>query len=221
MAIDVFIVGSDYLTTDNSFSQSVDWDQFREGEHTLRVELIDGRGNIANDSTLINIGEEQIDVKIINPKAKTYMQSSAIPIKYTPGDMGLTAKIDGVIVENNTKLEAIDYSLGEHIFTIEKDGKVLASRIFKVDTNLKDMEKITQLLYKDRHIKKNTVRLSILSFLKSAQFLDKIGWIGFRNYRLRTLESYIIYENQRTKPTIDDYARDVLVGDIEWIILNK
>ena len=64
---DVFIADTDIESADNSFSKSIDWDQFKEGEHTLKAEFIDIGGNATNDSMMINIGAEQ-NVEIISPQ---------------------------------------------------------------------------------------------------------------------------------------------------------
>ena len=114
----------------------------------------------------------------------------------------------------------IDYSLGEHTFTIEKDNEILASRIFAIDTNLKDMEKVATLLYQQGHINNRGVYLAVLLHIKGAQLYEKLGWIGSRNRILKHLITYVLIQGKGKNARIDAYGRKVLVGGIERIISN-
>ncbi|OGD62114.1 hypothetical protein A2215_01970 [Candidatus Berkelbacteria bacterium RIFOXYA2_FULL_43_10] len=213
---DVFIEDADINLLDDTISKSIDWDQFREGEHTLRVELIDGRGNVTNDSILVNIGEEQ-NVEIISPEEGIYMHSETIPIQFAPEDSTLVAKLDGVEVANNSSIKLLDYTLGEHTLTVEKESTVLAERKFSISTNLDDLKKTTTILYNENHITNKGIYLSILLHIQTAKFFEDIGWIKLRDRMLENLQHFIIVQSKGKFPKIDEYARNVLVGEIEWI----
>ena len=125
------------------------------------------------------------------------------------------------MAQNNTSITALDYSLGEHTFTVEKDGEILASRTFKIDTSLKDMEKIATLLYQRGHITNKGVYLSVLFHTKVAQLYEKLGWIGSRNRMLKSLITYVLIQSKGKNAKIDGYGREVLMGDIKWLILSR
>jgi hypothetical protein len=215
---DVYIEDANTNLLDDTFSKSIDWDQFKEGEHTLKTELIDIKGNIVSDSMLVNIGEEAIDVTIVSPQEKTYMHSETIPLQFTPEDPNLVAKLDGVEIVNNSSVTALDYSLGAHTLTVEKDGEILASRTFEIDTSLKDLEKVATMLYQQGHISNKGVYTAILFHLKAAQLFEKLGWRGSRNRMLKDLVHYVLIQSKGKNAKIDKYARDILVREIDYLI---
>jgi hypothetical protein len=217
---DIFISDADALSTDNFFTKSIDWDQFKEGEHTLKVELVDAKGNIALDSAQINIGEEQ-NVEILSPQEETYMQSETIQFKYMPEDQSLTAKLDGIGIANNSNIKLLDYTLGEHTLTVEKEGKVVAERKFSISTNLNDMEKVTTVLFNENHITNKGIYFSILLHIKVAKIFESFGWIKSRDRILGSLEHYVAIQSKGKKPKIDEYARKILISDIEYLLLRQ
>ena len=215
---DIFLADADF--TDGTYQKEIDFGQFKEGKHSLKVILTDIKDNIVETTTTINVGDE-LKVSIVSPQNKTYLRSKSILFQYqtTPANVdGVVAKIDGIEIANNTTKNAYELALGQHTYTVEKNGKVYAEMNFIISTNLADQIKLTEAMYKTGHIKNRGITTAIQVRLALAQLLDRLGMKNLRDLVIQQTIKFIDQQNKQKKSLIDDYARELLVTDLNHLL---
>lgn len=211
---------SDADLTNGTYQKEIDFSQFKEGKHVLKAVLTDIKDNIAETAITINVGDE-LKVSIISPQNKTYLHAGSILFKYqtTPANAsGVVTKIDGKEIANNTTKNAYDFTLGQHKFTVEKNGKVYAETNFTISTSLADQIKLTEIMFKTGHIKNRGVTTAIQVQLILAQLFEKLKMKNLRNLTIQQTIKYINQQNKQKKPLIDNYAKTLLVNDLIYLL---
>lgn len=214
----IYITDTDF--SNGTFQKEIDFNQFKEGNHTLKVELIDVKGNTAESVRTINIGDE-LKVEIISPQNKTYFHSESILFQYqsTPVNAdGVTAKIDGIEIANNITKNAYEFSLGQHKYSVEKNSKVYAETNFSISTNLVDQIKLTGIMYMTGHVKSRSISMTIQVRLVLAQLFEKLKMRNLRNIVIQDTIKFINQQNTQKEPLIDDFARNLLENDLKYIL---
>lgn len=218
---DVYITDADFAS--GIFQKEIDFGQFEEGQHRLKVVLRDKKDNTAEVAETINIGEE-LKATIISPQEKTYMHSGAIKFQFqtTPADAaGVVSKLDGKEITNNSIVNAFDLALGKHKFTVEKNGKIYAERNFEISTNLLDQIVLVNKLYKLGHIKNAGIATSIQVHLLTAKVFELLHMTKLRNQFIQKAIDFINQQNKQKKPLVDSYAKNILVDDLNCLLKSQ
>ena len=214
---DIYITDTEF--TSGNFQKEIDFSQFKEGKHILKTVLIDDKNNVVESRVTINAGDE-LKVNIVSPQNKTYLHSESIMFQYQtiPANAeGVVAKIDGVEIANNATKYAYDLSLGQHKYSVEKNGKVYAELNFSISTSLADQIKLTDIMYKTGHIKNRGITTAIQVRLALAQLFEWLSMENLQNLTIQQTIKFIDQQNKQKKPLIDDYARAILVGDLIYL----
>lgn len=120
-------------------------------------------------------------------------------------------------INNNTTKNSFDLALGNHKYTVERDGKIYAERNFSISTNLADQRKPVDELYQLGHIKSYSVVLSIKTQLLLAEIAEQFKLFKLRNLLIQSTINFIMQQNRQTKPLIDNYASEIFVADLIYI----
>lgn len=215
---DIYIADADFA--DGVFQKEIDFSQFKEGQHQLKIVLKDSKDNTAETARTINVGEE-LKVNIVSPQEKTYMHSELIKFQYQSVPAyaeGVTAKLDGKEIANNSMLNAFDLALGEHKLTVKKNGKIYAERNLTISTNLIDQIRLTQILYQTGHIKNNGIKTSIQAHLLTAEIFELLHMTKMRNQFIQKAIDFINKQNKQKKPLIDNHGKEILIADLNYLL---
>ena len=211
---DIYLADADLAN--GTYQKEIDFSQFKEGKHLFKVALADTKDNIAEATTTINVGEE-LKVSIVSPQNKTYLHSESILFQYQtiPANVdGAVAKLDGNEIVNNAIKNAYDIILGQHKYSVEKNGKVYAEMSFTISTNLTDQIKLTDIMYKTGHIKNRDITTAIQVRLTLALIFERLGMKNMRDLIIQQTIKFIDQQNSQKRPSIDDYARYLLINDL-------
>lgn len=201
-----------------NYQQTIDWSQFVDGNHNLKVTLTDQRGNQASIERSITLG---VKAEITSPQEKTYLHAETIPIEFESDPENMTAKIDGNAISNHSQVDAYTLSLGQHTFTVEYDGKMIAQRQFTVNTTISDLINLVSKFYSEGRFKNQGMRDSIIEKLTATQVSESLDQINQRNKLLSQLIGFIIQKNTTKNPLIDDVSAGVLKRDLGYLLVLK
>jgi hypothetical protein len=212
---DVYIEEAEFA--DNVFIKNVDWNEFMEGEHILKVELVDEAGNIAITEVEINIGEI-ITATIISPENRDYFRGEQIPINVAVvPQSNIEIYIDGNLVNNNSTIDLLDYSLGEHKLDVYYKGEAISSVTFSVITNYQDTIAVIKRLEKDGAFKNHGIPTAIIAQLRVAELARMFSAYKAENIIIRNLQQYIKQQSGGSKPKINVKAKNLLAEHIDYL----
>jgi len=183
----------------------------------LKVEFIDANDNRAEEIINISIGQ-LVTAKIISPNYRAYYRSefTKLNVSVNPPKSDIEIFIDNKKAKNLSKINLINYSLGEHTVRVLFKGKEIAKSTFTVTTDLNDLSKTVNKLYLSREINYYCLYRNILLRIKTAQTFYRFKLTAMGN---RTLDSLISLINSRSKgrrPQISEYAKNIIFEAIEF-----
>ena len=217
---DIYLSDADFSS--GAFQKEIDFSQFKEDKHSLKVVLTDIKDNITETTIAINVGDE-LKIDIISPLDITYLHSETILFQYqtipaNPSD--IVAKIDGNEIANNTSIDAFQLPLGSHRFSVEKNGRVYAETNFTISTNLMDQTKLVEKMYSLGHIKNFGITTAIQAHLITAQLFEKLETVAMRDRMIRQTIKFINQQNKQKRPLIDEYTKEIIIGDLNYLLNN-
>lgn len=217
---DLYIEKIDLAPESTDYSKEIDWNQFKPGEYELKVEFVDIKNNTAETVTTITVGQNA-SAEIISPENRQYFQSEKINLNVVlnPADLQAEILIDNQPIANNSKINLIDYSLGEHLVTVAcgGKGKEIARTTFTVTTDFDDLQKVVSDLYFSGEISYVGLYRSILSYLRAAKLYYQSGVIISGDRMLNNIVSSINLRSKATKPQISGYAKNIIFNAIAYI----
>jgi hypothetical protein len=175
--------------------------------------LADNRGHIAEAKRNINIGEN-IKVDILSLFQDKYFESDKIMFAYRSSKDNLIGKIDGKTVTNNSTRYGYELGLGQHLFALEYNSKVIIERKFSVITSISDLQKVVNLLYSRGHFNNRNAYISIKTQLSIAAKIGNSTKIYSRNLLLVTIMKLNI---QYKKRPIDNFAYNIILGSLRTL----
>lgn len=219
---EVYIDKVDINATDLTYSKLIDWNQFREGAHKLKLELRDMRGNGAAAETDITIGQN-VTVSIVSPQNKSYLRGRllSITITTTPPNAYVKIYLDSTEIANNTSLDLINYVLGRHIIEVKFKDKIIASTTFAITTSYADTIKIVKRFEGEGRFKNNGIPTAIMAQLRVAELAGKFGLKRIEKIALQSLILFINQQAESKKPKIDGWTKTKLIEQIYYLRDNN
>lgn len=202
---------------DGQFSNTIDWEQYIDGEHALKVEMIDIAGNIAIAETTVRIGDN-ISATIVSPSNNDYLRGTLIPlqIEVIP-EAEIEIYIDGDLLEYVTEIDLLNYSLGDHIIEVKYKGEGIANTNFNIITSYQDTINIVRRLEKEGGFTNHGVPTAIVVQLRTAQMASILGYSRIEQILLRNLERFIEQQSKGKKPKIIEKSKKVLIENITYL----
>ncbi len=197
-----------------------------EGKHLIEVYCVDNLGFSIADSGYINVTDTPPVVKIISPKAGTYLHPEKIKIDFTakdvfPGLMSVEALLDGQPVKDGQKIDLLDLALGEHVLVVtatDKVGNQTTEQVtFMVDATIKSLKSTVSRLYAEKMITKSAVKKSLDMILGHAEMFQKMGKTDLA---IEALHVFIGEVDKYTDKGIKPEAAKLLITDAEWVIAH-
>lgn len=218
---DVFIDNADADLTDSAFNKSINWSEFKEGQHKLKLDLRDQAGNSTSTELDISIGQN-VTASIVSPENKSYLQNQIISLRVdpTPSNASISISLDGKTIGDNTNLDLTRYSLGKHIILVKFNDKLIASSEFTTITNYSDTKNTVMRLYREGHIKNPGIANSIMAQLNIVERFSNSKCPFLRKLPLGSLMSFIIQQSIGPKAKINGYARAILFSNVNYLMHN-
>jgi hypothetical protein len=76
-------------------------------------------------------------------------------------------------------------------------------------------------MYITGHIKNRGITTAIQVRLVLAQLFENLGMKNLRNLTIQQTIKFIDQQNKQKKPLIDDYAKEIMIGDLNYLISLK
>ena len=216
---DVFITNAEINQANKSFTKLVNWSEFKEGNHKLKILLNDKNNNRVSAEVDVNI-DQAATAQILSPEAQSYLrgQKTSLNVLVVPESADIKVLFDGTEVGNNSVLDLIKYKIGEHeISVVDKDNKQLALLKFSIITNYSDTRNIVAKLYTKNHITNFGIAASIVTRLCVTKLLDQFGLEKPKKIILDGLKSFIFQQSLGKKSKIDNFGSKILIENIEFL----
>lgn len=202
---------------ENQFSKDIGWSQFVDGEHIVKVELTDKAGNIAVDEIGVNVGEN-ITATIISPKEQSYLRGSQLllQVDIVP-QASVEIYMDGNLIENNSALDLLNYSLGDHLVEVKHSGEVIASAAFTITTNYQDTISTVRRLEVQDCFKNHGIPTAIIAQLRVAELAHLLKAQRIEKIILNNLEQFIELQSGGRKPKINERAKIIISENLDHL----
>ncbi|MEK7096569.1 MAG: Ig-like domain-containing protein [Patescibacteria group bacterium] len=211
--LDGYVVAEAEISGGN-FSKEINWQDYREGEHELKVVLVDEEGNIAETARTVNISDVP-RVEIISPDKEQYLESDQIEFSYNSNNENVVAELDGNIIENGIHKFGYEIGLGKHTYILEYKARILAQKEFEVYTNFFDVRNLITMFYQEGDFSNNGIYIATLSQLKTAESADASGKESLSDSLLQLLIKFIAIQN--SVGHLSDFAEEILINSLNYL----